>query len=498
MTDRWDLPAELMRSGLQRLRSGAPFPELAMSILELVVESCGADGGRVEIRAFGEITTGTLPPAVPADGRRVVSREVSEGSGPLGSLTVKLASTSSGVDHWVEAVLEFGADLVATAWSHCQSLERERQGRQEEQGLVRASQALARTIRLADVLPVILEELRAVVPYDTASVQELQGDRVVIIGGAGLDLATFYGVGFDVEREGAPNADVVRRREPVIVADILGDHLYWNFPDPDHQILGVRCWMGVPLVFGEECVGMLTLDKYEPDFYTQRHARLAQSFAAQAAIALENARAFERAQSEVEVRREAEDRLREANEALHSRMAEIEALQEHLREQSVRDPLTGVFNRRYLMESLDRELPRARRTGSPLVVAVLDVDHFKPVNDALGHEAGDQVLAQVAGVLVGNVRDEDVVCRYGGEEFVVVLPGTTVEVATQRARRWQDELRSLVLPEDLSDRVITVSVGLASAPDHGSTGEALVRAADEAMYEAKRRGRDRIEIAGVA
>src|SRR5690606_25467637 len=106
---------------------------------------------------------------------------------------------------------------VAAVWAQHEGLERERAGREEEQGLVRAGQALARTTRLADVLPVILDELRSVVPYDTASVQELRDDRVVIIGGAGIDLSVFYGLGFEVEREGTPNSDVVRQKRPVIV-----------------------------------------------------------------------------------------------------------------------------------------------------------------------------------------------------------------------------------------------------------------------------------------
>jgi diguanylate cyclase (GGDEF)-like protein len=113
----------------------------------------------------------------------------------------------------------------------------------------------------------------------------------------------------------------------------------------------------------------------------------------------------------------------------------------------------------------------------------------------LGQEAGDQVLAQVAEVLAGQVRNEDVVCRYGGEEFVVVLPGTTVEVARERADRWRHELRSMRLPDALAGRPITISVGLSSFPSHATTGEGLVRAADEAMYAAKRLGRDRVELA---
>lgn len=486
--DTVTLPETLIRRGVALLGADRDLPEVINAILDLVVEVSGSEGASMELRGLGVITVGAARPAG-SSGWAVDCQ-----GAVIGRLVLHHPEGRPGPD---AAIAAFAVDLVAAAWSHHQRLERERAGREEEQGLVRAGQVLARTINLRDVLPLILEELGAVVPYDTASVQELRGDRVVVVGGVGIDPGVLDGLSFAVDQQGTPNSDVVRRRRPVIVRDIYGDHPYWDFPDPDHARSGVRCWMGVPLVFGQECVGMLALDKVEPDFYTEHHARLAAAFASQAAIALENARAFGRVQAEVRVRREAEERLQEANTALRARMAEIEALQEHLREQSVRDPLTGVFNRRYLMETLDRELPRSRREGVPLAVAVIDVDHFKVINDRLGHDAGDRVLVGVAEVLDTHVRDEDVVCRYGGEEFVVVLPGSTIEVARRRAERWQAGLAALPLPASMADRPVTISVGLAAAGASTGTAEQVVRAADQAMYRAKHRGRNRIEVAAL-
>ena len=395
-----------------------------------------------------------------------------------------MGSTSTGDDGGGNA------DAVARLQS---DLDAERAARQREQALIRSGQALSATLHLDDVLPVILRELRRVVPYDTASVQELRGDEMVIVGGDGIDLGVFDGVGFDAFGGGTPNAAVLDRRAPVIVDDILDDHPYFSFPHPAHKMSGVRCWMGVPLLFGDECIGMLTLDAFEPHFYTGEHARTALAFASQAAVALENARAYERIRHEVEERRRAEEELREANEALQRRMAEIEALQETLRDQAVRDPLTGLFNRRYLMETLNREVLRCQRDGHPLAVALIDVDHFKAVNDALGHEAGDRILVAVGGYLLSQVRQDDAACRYGGEEFVVVLPNTTLDVAMRRAEEWRLAMRQI--PPVGDDRPITISVGVAAAPVHGRSGEAVVRAADEAMYEAKALGRDRVVAA---
>ena len=372
-------------------------------------------------------------------------------------------------------------------------LEAERAARRDEQALIRSGQALSATLQLGDVLPVILRELRLVVHYDTASVQELRGEQMVIVGGAGIDLDVFSDVGFDADGTGTPNAEVLERRAPVIVPDILEDHPYWNFPHPAHRMSGVRCWLGVPLLFGDECIGMLTLDAFEPNFYTEEHARIALAFAAQAAVALVNAQTYALSLREVDERRRAEEELREANEKLQRRMDEIEALQETLRDQAVRDPLTGLFNRRYLMETLNREIARCQRDGQPISVALIDVDHFKAVNDTLGHEAGDRILVAVGGFLLSEVREGDAACRFGGEEFVVVLPNTPLEVALRRAEEWRSAMRQIPAASDGSP--VTISVGVATAPAHGRTAEAVVRAADEAMYGAKAAGRDRVVAA---
>ncbi|MBK5222189.1 MAG: sensor domain-containing diguanylate cyclase [Acidimicrobiia bacterium] len=364
--------------------------------------------------------------------------------------------------------------VLALASAQARELAAEREARRQEQALIRSGQVLSAALDLDDVLPVILRELRHVVSYDTASVQERRGDEVVIVGGEGIDLDVFEGHGFDVLDGGTPNGDVLKGARPVIVSDILAEHPYWNFPHPAHLDSGVRCWMGVPLLLGGECTGMLTLDSYTPDFYTDEHARMALAFASQAAVALGNARSFD---------------------ALRSRMAEVEALQEGLREQATRDPLTGLHNRRHLMQCLEREVIASAAEGSHLSVALIDVDHFKAVNDTYGHAIGDQVLADVAQLLASQVRETDVVCRYGGEEFVVLMPATTADEAARRADRWRRAVASLDSPAAPGHAHLTVSVGIAVAPLHASMGDGLLRAADEAMYAAKSGGRDRVVVA---
>lgn len=167
-------------------------------------------------------------------------------------------------------------------------------------------------------------------------------------------------------------------------------------------------------------------------------------------------------------------------------------LRETLRDQSIRDALTGLFNRRFYTESLDREFSRARRKHRPLAVAFLDIDHFKRFNDSFGHEAGDEVLRSLADTLRKHFRGDDVVCRYGGEEFAVILPETTVEGVVERANDLRAEVKKLALRyREQKLGQISLSIGIAGFPDDASTAEELIRIADECLYESKARGRDR-------
>ena len=170
-------------------------------------------------------------------------------------------------------------------------------------------------------------------------------------------------------------------------------------------------------------------------------------------------------------------------------------LREELREQAVRDPLTGLCNRRYLEENLGRELHRARRANAPLCVVMLDLDKFKPFNDTFGHEAGDALLRELARVLCEKLRKSDISCRYGGDEFVLVLPDFSLADTRQRMEQIRTLVKTMRIRRDApSLDTITVSAGVAMAPEHGSTAAELLQAADNAMYAAKQAGGDRIVV----
>ncbi len=183
-------------------------------------------------------------------------------------------------------------------------------------------------------------------------------------------------------------------------------------------------------------------------------------------------------------------------DAIKLALANID-LREALREQAIHDPLTGLFNRRYLEATLPREVYRVQREGEALCVAMLDIDYFKSFNDRYGHEAGDMLLREVGWVFREHMRKSDIACRYGGEEFVLVLPGSAVEDTVQRLEQIRDLVNALQI--DFHGRrleAVSISVGVAAYSGAGGVEE-LLRAADEALYAAKRAGRNTIVVAGM-
>ena len=170
-------------------------------------------------------------------------------------------------------------------------------------------------------------------------------------------------------------------------------------------------------------------------------------------------------------------------------------LRETLRQESILDPLTQLYNRRHMEISLSREVRRAKRHNTPLGIILLDVDHFKVFNDSYGHEAGDIVLQEMGSLLRRHIRAEDIACRYGGEEFLLILPEATIDGTKQRAEELRVMVKQLRIPYKHNMLNITISLGVAGLPEHGSTGRAIINAADSALYQAKAAGRNRVMIA---
>lgn len=171
-------------------------------------------------------------------------------------------------------------------------------------------------------------------------------------------------------------------------------------------------------------------------------------------------------------------------------------LRERLRHESIVDPLTGLFNRRYLDVTLERELQRAQRNERPLAVIMFDLDHFKRLNDTYGHAAGDAALRVTGGFLEAHVRGGDIACRFGGEEFALILPEVALQAAAARAAELVADVRHLRLQhQGVSLPHLTMSGGVAVFPGHGTTAQELLRLADHALYQAKAQGRDQVVVA---
>ena len=161
-----------------------------------------------------------------------------------------------------------------------------------------------------------------------------------------------------------------------------------------------------------------------------------------------------------------------------------------LQEQAIRDPLTSLYNRRFLGDYLPRELIRAKREGTRLAAIMIDVDRFKQINDTAGHSAGDLVLMEIATVLTRHIRGSDIACRYGGEEFALILPNATPD----SARRRSEEICSAIRQGNDILHGVTASIGVARFPDHAKDADSLLHAADHALYDAKRGGRDQVRV----
>ena len=178
-------------------------------------------------------------------------------------------------------------------------------------------------------------------------------------------------------------------------------------------------------------------------------------------------------------------------------LVEVRKTERTLRRQALRDPLTGLFNRRFFDAGLEQEILRSRRSGSPVSLLILDIDNFKNFNDEYGHEAGDAILRSIGQLLQAQVRGSDVACRFGGEEFVILMPNAPLESAKARGRQILEAIRGQEIPHQghlLPS--LTASLGVAEFPAHASDTEGILEAADNALYIAKRTGRDRMVVSG--
>jgi diguanylate cyclase (GGDEF)-like protein len=331
----------------------------------------------------------------------------------------------------------------------------EREQRMLAEALTDSTAALNSTLNLKEVFDRILVNVGKVVPHENANIMLVEEGITQIVGSLGYTqpaLQALASIRLPVA-ETATFQKMSETGEPVIVSDT---RLQTNWIDVP-ETRWIRSYAGAPIQVKGKTVGFINLNATVPGHFKAAHAKRLQAFAHQAAVAVENAQLYAQTQ-----------------------------------QLAITDELTGIFNRRGLFELGRREVERSLRFGHALSALMVDIDNFKVVNDNFGHKVGDQVLKALAARCLANIRDIDIFGRYGGEEFVILLPESPVEDACLVAER----LRRLTADEPFDTTMgaiaISVSIGVTEVSRLGEDLNALVDRADQALYAAKQAGRNRI------
>lgn len=320
----------------------------------------------------------------------------------------------------------------------------------EAETLQSAGEIITTQLNLTQTIRAILEQAERVIPYTSATVQLLKGNELEIVGEIGFDLKNpMVGKRFAVTDD-IPNYQIINDKKSIIVNSELKSR-FGGFKELSD--IGILSWMGVPLICKGKVIGMMAFDHIHENQFTEDNQRMARAFANQVAIALENARLYEEA-----------------------------------KERAIKDELTGAFTRRHLYSCLEREVEIAKRYNSPLSLIIFDIDDFKLINDRYGHLKGDEVLREIVSLSFGSLRKTDVLFRFGGEEFIALLPSSTPEEAVSAAERIRQ-----VIEENMNG--VTVSLGCTSfIQEDFAKSDNFIQRADKALYEAKARGKNRVEL----
>ncbi len=315
--------------------------------------------------------------------------------------------------------------------------------------------AINKSLDFNDTINTIIDHLHHMIPFDKASVQLLEGGTLRVIGGYGYREEQLANLRFPLGPDTTPSSRAIYTRRPIVCNDVEKD--FKGFVRVDDSIY-VRSWMGIPLVFEDKAIGLFALDSEIKDFYTHQHVRLASSVAEHLALAIINA---------------------------HKHTL--------IKEEARTDTLTGIGNR-YGLETIGQDIfSRAVAGDNPLGVLMIDIDHFKTFNDRFGHVYGDKVLSLIASEIQRSLRGDDYPVRYGGEEFVVLLPHTATRDALVVAERLRENIAALSM--DDGNAFPTVSIGVFSGvPSLTELLHEFIRRADLALYEAKESGRNRCRV----
>lgn len=372
----------------------------------------------------------------------------------IGLLTLDSYNPGTYTDADIVALAQAFANHAAVAVENARLFQMERERRQLAEALREIGTRLSESLDFDHVLNLLLDQVARLVPYDAANIKLMENGILHVARWRNYErfgdeaVARVQNLSWDLHSHPILHR-LTETCAPIILPDVTVEP---NWPE---AFLPTHSWLGVPIVLQDRVIAVFSLYKLEPDFYRPEHADLLSIFAGQAALAIQNASLFR------EVRRLA-----------------------------ITDELTGIINRRHLFELGERELNRALRFNRPLCVVMLDLDHFKEINDRHGHAVGDQVLRAVAERCKQNLREFDLVGRYGGEEFVIILPETTLIDSRSITERVRQCIAATPIETTAGPQQITVSQGVAALDSHVPNLAALIDRADRAMYAAKHQGRN--------
>lgn len=393
---------------------------------------------------------------VVGDAQSLVCVPLMQGNRVLGTLDIEEPGPNALSEADLVQMVTFGSQVVV-AINNANLFEAEREQRRLAEALREMGMALSESLDFEVVLDSLLDQIGKVVPYDAASVllaDKVNGTARVVRqrGAISFDTASDPAQPLVYEISAAANlARMAETGQPLIIADSATHPAYANTPTTAHM----RSWAGAPISLHGQVIGFLSLDKNQPGYYQARHASSLAAFAGQAAIAIENAGLYAR-------------QLRRA----------------------MLDELTGVYNRRGLFEYGQNELDRALRLKQPLSALFIDIDHFKLFNDRYSYAVGDQVLRQFAGCVRSQLREPDVIGRYGGEEFTILLPETALPAAARVAERIRRAVQDLQVETSQGHTNLTVSIGVSESTPRMTTLDELLDRAGQALHQAKNAGRN--------
>ena len=323
--------------------------------------------------------------------------------------------------------------------------------RKVSQSLRRATEIITKSLRMERTIKVIVEELGKVIPFYSASLELLDGDELVIVGGKWPDQLDFTGRHFTIE-ENSPGYDVLHRSEAILSKQAQKDYPQFNIPDFHF----IKSWMGVPLIIKEKPIGIIAVDSDRENAFDGLHLEALRAFADIASIGINNSR-----------------------------------LHEEVEQQAIRDYLTGIYNRRGLFELGEGELKKAKRYHTDTGLIMFDIDNFKKLNDRHGHLAGDFVLKVATKICGAELRSADIFARYGGDEFVVILPMTDLAKTREAAKRLCNALCSSAVEYNETRFNIRASFGVTSYR-YDDTLEGMIKRADRSLYISKNAGGNRV------